>query len=243
MGLGFSFGPRIARVRISSRGVRAYGSVGVGGLSYGWRYGGSGGGSRGGSGGGGGGGTRTVYVERLTAKEIREAAEEEARQDAARKERREADREERRLRWEKMARESARRHEEADRRYAERIAEIERDAEERERQWEAEEAEENARREREEAEEHERENVEGRAEQKARVKKWVGHAKREGATHATIWFSYADSHKKDTEVSVPLDQTWRTVKEKAPTGLGFRRDEPVISIVGTLDGQWCTDFC
>jgi len=241
MGFGVNIGPRFARVRISSRGVRAYGSVGVGPFSYGWRYGGSGGGSRGGS--GGGGGTHTVYVERLTAKEIREAAEEEARQDAARIERREAEREKRRRRWEEMDRERDRRSEEINRQYTEKIAQIERDAEERDRQWEAERAEEEARRAREDAEEHERESIEGRADQKARVKKWVGHAKKHDATHAIIWFSYGDPHTEDEEVTVPLNMTWRTVMEKAPTGLGYLRDEPVISIVGTLDGQWCTDFC
>jgi hypothetical protein len=48
MALGISLGPRFARVRVSTRGTRVYGSVGVGPVSYGYNIysGGSGGSSR-----------------------------------------------------------------------------------------------------------------------------------------------------------------------------------------------------
>lgn len=38
MGLGVSFGPRFLRTRVTARGVRTYGSVGLGPVSYGWTY-------------------------------------------------------------------------------------------------------------------------------------------------------------------------------------------------------------
>jgi hypothetical protein len=233
--MGFSVGFRVGPVRVSNKGISA--GVSAGPFSYSgftpWGGRSSGGGSRG----GGGGGTRVRYIERLTAKQIREAGEEEARQDALREEREEARREAERARREAEDAASAARRAALE----ERIAQREREWAEEQREQEEQRAREEAERARAEAERDAADRIEWTAAQRERGKSWVRHAKRHGATHAVIWFSWAGSHDEE-EVTVPVEEAWRTIKAKAPTGMGYLCEEPVASAVGIIDGQWCTDF-
>ena len=201
--MGFSVG--IGPVRVSRRGISA--GVGIGPVSYGkfmpW-------GGRSYSGGrGGGGGTRTIYVERLTAKEIREAAEEEARQDAARIKRRKAERAER------------------ERERDEREREYEHRREERDRQWATEEAE----RERAERERKDEERAKDMRELREEAESWVRLARLQDHTHVELFLCFGIGN--DGDVVVPVEDVIDFVVGLCPEG-GWGDNEPRMCMMDSF---------